>query len=80
MTQWEPNCYAELTLEGCIDICREAEISSAQLKVLKSVSISAWALHQGFSQSNGLVERTVQTAKKLLKKTYEDSKDPFSGV
>ena len=37
-------------------------------------------LHQGFAQSNGLVELTVQTAKKLLKKTYEDSKNPYSGV
>lgn len=38
------------------------------------------SLHQGFAQSNGLVERTVQTAKKLLKKTYEDNKNPYSGV
>ena len=37
-------------------------------------------LHRGFAQSNGLVERTVQTAKKLLKKTYEDNKNPYSGV
>lgn len=38
------------------------------------------SLHQGFAQSNGLVERTVETAKKLLKKTYEDNKNPYSGV
>ena len=37
-------------------------------------------LHRGFAQSNGLVERTVQTAKKPLKKTYEDNKNPYSGV
>ena len=30
-----------------------------------------------FPQSNGLVERTVQTAKKLLNKAYEDNKDPY---
>ena len=33
-----------------------------------------------FPQSNGLVERTVQTAKKLLKKAYEDNKDPYLAI
>ena len=33
-----------------------------------------------FPQSNGLVERTVQIAKKLLKKAYEDNKDPYLAI
>ena len=33
-----------------------------------------------FPQSNGLAERTVQTAKKLLKKAYEDKKDPYLAI
>ena len=33
-----------------------------------------------FPQTNGLVERTVQTAKKLLKKAYEDNKDPYLAI
>ena len=33
-----------------------------------------------FPQSNGLAERTVQTAKKLLKKGYEDKKDPYLAI
>ena len=33
-----------------------------------------------FPQSNGLVERTVQTAKKLHKKAYEDYKDPYLAI
>ena len=31
-------------------------------------------------QSNGLLERTVQTAKKLLKKAYEDNKDNYLAI
>ena len=33
-----------------------------------------------FPQSNGMVERTVKTAKKLLKKAYEDNKDPYLAI
>ena len=33
-----------------------------------------------FPQSNGLAERTVQTSKKLLKKAYEDKKDPYLAI
>ncbi|XP_068671038.1 uncharacterized protein [Montipora foliosa] len=33
-----------------------------------------------FPQSNGLAKRTVQTAKKLLKKAYEDKKDPYLAI
>ena len=33
-----------------------------------------------FPQSNGLVERTVQIAKKLLKKASEDNKDPYLAI
>ena len=31
-------------------------------------------------QSNGLVEHTVQTAEELLKKLYEDNKDPYLAI
>ena len=47
---------AELTLEGCLDICRAAEISSAQLKVLneeKTVHVVRDdALNRGDSQKD----------------------------
>ena len=33
-----------------------------------------------FPQSNGLVKRTVQIAKTLLKKAYEDNKDPYLAI
>ena len=33
-----------------------------------------------FPQSNGLVEHTVQTAEELLKKPYEDNKDPYLAI
>ena len=33
-----------------------------------------------FLQSNGLVEGTEQTAKKLLKKAYEDNNDPYLAI
>ena len=33
-----------------------------------------------FPQSNDLAESTVQTAKKLLKKAYEDKKDPYLAI
>ena len=52
-----------------------AEISSEK-SFENSIDFSM-LLHRGFSQSN---ERTVQTTKRLLKKTYEDNKDPYSGV
>ena len=47
---------AELTLEGCLDICRAAEIRSAQLKVLneeKAVHVVRDdALNRGYSPTN----------------------------
>ena len=47
---------AETTLEGCLDICRAAEISSGQLKVLneeKAVHVVRDdALNRGYSQND----------------------------
>ena len=33
-----------------------------------------------YSQSNGAAERTVQTAKRILKKAAAENKDPFEGL
>ena len=33
-----------------------------------------------YSQSNGAAERTVQTAKRILKKAAAENKDPFQGL
>ena len=33
-----------------------------------------------YSQSNGAAERTVQTAKRILKKAAVENKDPFEGL
>ena len=54
------------------------EFSSLEFRQFaKAYEFHYVTLSPRFPQSNGLAERTVQTAKKLLKKAYEDKKDPY---
>ena len=44
---------------------------------LNSWGIKATTSSPGFSQSNGQVERTIQTVKSIFKKAFDDNTDPY---
>ncbi|XP_035228815.1 uncharacterized protein LOC118200933, partial [Stegodyphus dumicola] len=75
----------ELTLEKALDICRSAEISAHQMKIIKDEETAVNLVKKKLSkhnkntykESNRLAERSVQTAKKLLKKAQVDHVDHY---
>lgn len=48
--------------------------------VCQTVSIPACYFITNFFQTNGLVKRTLQTVKKLVKKVYKENKDPYLAI